>query len=72
MLVFQTIGLFHSLVIQDNINILYFSTNVRISFSISKKKKKKTVEILLEMHRIIYLVLGGQLGNNFYLELESS
>lgn len=71
MLVFQTIGLFHSLVIQDNINILYFSTNVRISFSISKKKKK-TVEILLEMHRIIYLVLGGQLGNNFYLELESS
>ena len=30
------------------------------------------VEILLEMHRIIALVLGGQLGNNFYLELESS
>lgn len=72
MLVFQTIDLFHSLVIQDNINILYFSTNVRISFSISKKKKKTTVEILLEMHRIIYLVLGGQLDNNFYLELESS
>ena len=71
MLVFQTIDLFHSLVIQDNINILYFSTNVRISFSISKKKKP-TVEILLEMHRIIYLVLGGQLDNNFYLELESS
>ena len=35
-------------------------------------KKNPTVEILLEMHRIIDLVLRGQLGNNFYLELESS